>query len=146
MKKSKSIKLTLTDWMKSLPKRVTPTYSLPYQYQIKHAGPEEFQVAGGGQEIWADGLRLTDGFLLECKFIDQPDRSPFVADSQIPDFIRQRIVTQVADEWYRYAAVINDSQTPVMGLEVITNEPRAVPFFQDLLDRYGMNGRVVVLK
>jgi hypothetical protein len=82
--------------------------------------------------------------LLEAKFIEQPDRSPFVEGSKIPDFMRERILVRVEDEFLRYAAVINDPKTPVIGLEVITNEPRSVPCFENLLIRFSISGQVVV--
>jgi hypothetical protein len=44
----------------------------------------------------------------------------------------------------RYAAVIKDPDTPVMGLEVIVNDGRAVPFFEALLRQFGIPGEVVV--
>jgi hypothetical protein len=80
--------------------------------------------------------------LFKCKFIIQPDRSPFIEGSQIPNVIREKIVNRVADEFFRYAAVINDPDTPINALEVIINEPSAVPFFQELLRRYRIPGRV----
>ena len=83
-------------------------------------------------------------FLLEAKFIDKPERSPFISGSQIPDFMRQRIIVRVEDEFSRYGAVINDPNTPVRGLEVITNEPRAVPLFLELLNRFNVPGRVAL--
>jgi len=67
-----------------------------------------------------------------------------VKNSQLPDFLRQRILIRLEDEFYRYAAVINDPNTPLIGLEVITNEPLAIPFFQELLNRFNIPGRVVV--
>jgi hypothetical protein len=68
-----------------------------------------------------------------------------VSESQVPDFVRDDVIADVADEFFRYAAVINDPNTPVTGLEVITNERKAVALFQDLLNRYNIPGRVVVL-
>ncbi len=81
--------------------------------------------------------------LLECKFIVQPDRSPFIKDSQIPNFIREKILNSVADEFFRYAAIINDPNTPIKALEVIINNPNAAQFFQELLQQYQIHGRVV---
>jgi hypothetical protein len=135
---------TIAEWVSHFSRRPTPNYSPNYQYQIKYAGTEEILVQGGTQEIWADGIRLEEGFLLECKFIAKLDRSPFVEGSQIPHFIRDDIIADVKNEFSRYAAVINDPHTPVIGLEVIINEPRAVPFFQDLLNQYQIPGHVVV--
>jgi hypothetical protein len=85
---------------------------------------------------------VEDGFLLECKFIILPGRSPFIEGSKIPNFIRDKIVNRVADEFSRYAAVINDPNTPINALEVIINEPSAAPFFQELLRQHRIPGRV----
>jgi hypothetical protein len=136
------MKKKVAEWASQFQRRLSPTHSPNYQYQIKYAGTQEILVQGGGEKIWADGIRVEEGFLLECKFIVQPDRSPFIEDSQIPNFIREKIVTRVADEFVRYAAVINDPNTPIIGLEVIINEPSAAPFFQELLQRYKIPGRV----
>jgi hypothetical protein len=44
----------------------------------------------------------------------------------------------------RQGGCYNDPKTPVIGLEVITNEPRSVAFFENLLIRFSISGRVVV--
>jgi hypothetical protein len=67
-----------------------------------------------------------------------------VEDSAVPDFIREDIRAKLDDEFARYAEVVKDPSTPVTGLEIITNEPRAVPFFEKLLKAHGIPGRVVV--
>ncbi len=76
--------------------------------------------------------------------MEKPERSPFIPDSNIPPFIRDKIVGEVEDEFRRYAAVLHDSNTPAKGLEVIINDPRAVPFFERLLKKYNIPGSVVV--
>jgi len=137
------MKKTVAEWASQFKRRTTPSHSPNYQYQIKYAGIQEIQVQGGGEKIWADGIRVEDGFLLECKFIVLPGRSPFIEDSHIPNFIREKIVNRVAEEFFRYAAVINDPNTPINALEVIINEPNAAPFFQELLRQYKIPGRVL---
>ncbi len=137
------MKKTVAEWASQFEKRQTPSHSPNYQFQIKFAGTQEIRVQGGGEKIWADGIRAEDGFLLECKFIVQPDRSPFIEDSQIPKFIREKIVNSVTDEFVRYAAIINDPNTPINALEVIINNPSAAAFFQELLQQYQIPGRVV---
>src|SRR5262249_46076545 len=97
-----------------------------------------------GEKVWADGIRAEDQTLLDAKFIDKPGRSPFIEGSDCPDFIRDKILPQIDDEFRRYAAVISDSNTPVKALEVITNDARAVPYFEGLLEKYGIPGNVVV--
>jgi hypothetical protein len=44
----------------------------------------------------------------------------------------------------RYVAVIAGAATPVIGLEIITNEARAVPYREALMMQAGVPGRVVV--
>jgi len=139
-----TVKNAITKWANHLPRRTTPSYSPHYQYQIKYAGTEEIQVRDGDEKIWADGIRVTDGFLLECKFIGKPKKSPFVKGSQIPPFIRDDIIADIENEFFRYAAVINDPHTPVIGLEVIINEPQSTHFFQEMLNRYQIPGHVIV--
>lgn len=68
---------------------------------------------------------------------------PFMALA-MPPAIRATIVSRLENEMARYSAVIGDASNPTRGLEVITNDPRAVPFFQDLLTKYGIPGKVVV--
>lgn len=40
--------------------------------------------------------------------------------------------------------MINDPAAPVKGLEVITNDARAVPFFEDLMRTNNVPGQVVI--
>jgi hypothetical protein len=45
----------------------------------------------------------------------------------------------------RYAQVVRDPSNPVRGVEIITNDPRAVPFFDGILSNYDdVPSRVVV--
>ncbi|MUG96991.1 hypothetical protein F7734_33510 [Scytonema sp. UIC 10036] len=135
---------SIENWIKALPKRSTPTYSQRYQFQIKYCGTEEIQVKDGGEQIWADGINTQTGELLEAKFVDNPTNSPYVSGSNIPPFIRTKIVNDVENEFRRYAAVINDPNTPVESLQVIVNIQEAVPFFENLLKKYNIQGHVVV--
>ena len=84
--------------------------------------------------------------MLEAKFIDQPDASPFVADSRVPAKVRQAITDRIEDEFSRYARVIADPEVPASALEVIVSNPRGVPFFEGLLKKFGIPGRVRVVK
>lgn len=101
-------------------------------------------MRGGGEKIWADGLDRGERAALEAKLVVNPARSPFIAGSATPSFIREKIVGDVTREFRRYAAVVHDSSNPVQKLIVITNEHAAVPFFQGLLDKFRIPGRVLV--
>lgn len=133
------------NWIRDFPKRPTPTYSQCYQFQIKHCGTEEIRVRDGGEEIWADGINFQTGQLLEAKYIENPANSPYISNSNIPPFIRTKVVNEVENEFRRYAAVINDPTTPVVELLVIVNIEEAVPFFEALLLQFQLPGSVVVM-
>jgi hypothetical protein len=132
------------NWAKNFPRRNTPGHTVRHRYQIQHCGPEEVRVSGGGSQVWADGLDSQRFLLQETKFIRDPKKSPFVANSNVPAFIRKKVVNQVEDEFARYAAVINDPNTPVTRLEVIVNRPEAVSFFENLLNQYNIPSHVIV--
>src|SRR5690606_37875162 len=40
-----------------LPRKNTPTHSAANQYEIKHTGPYNYTVSGGGQNLDIDGYR-----------------------------------------------------------------------------------------
>ncbi|WP_407653817.1 hypothetical protein [Archangium lipolyticum] len=82
--------------------------------------------------------------MLETKYIEKPGMSPFIEGSACNDDIRQIIRTKQEKEFGRYAAVILDPATPAVGLEVIVNDARALPFFRELMSELGIPGRVVV--
>jgi RHS repeat-associated protein len=110
-------------------------------YQVANAGNTEFHIAGGGEEIWADGIDGNE--LIDTKFVDSA-QSPYVPDSGVPDFVQAKIDAQQASEMSRYAAVINDGSTPFTSLRVVTNSNAAVPYFENLMSESGVPGEVVV--
>jgi hypothetical protein len=131
-------------WLGKLKRRPARDDSDAYKYQRKEAGPEEVQASGGGEEVWADGARMEKARLLEVKHVGNAERSPFIPGSRCGETARAMILDALMDEFARYAAVIKDPDTPVMGLEVIVNDGRAVPFFEALLKQFGIPGEVVV--
>lgn len=136
---------TFEKWLKPFQRKPVPAKPKdPYDFQRRYAGGEEVLVLGGGEEIWADGARASDAYLIEVKFIEKPDTSPFVVGSACDDAVRQIIRNKLAKQFSRYAAVIGDPVTPAVGLEVVVNDSRAVAFFESLLREFGIPGRVVV--
>ncbi|WP_257461053.1 restriction endonuclease fold toxin-2 domain-containing protein [Archangium lipolyticum] len=131
-------------WLAQARRRPTRESPEPYAYQRKHAGPEEFLVSGGGEQIWADGARLSNARLVEVKHIDAPERSPFIPGSKCNERIRLVVQEDVIEEFRRYAAVIKDPATPPVGLEVVVNDTRAAPFFEALLRQFNLSGEVLV--
>jgi hypothetical protein len=60
------------------------------------------------------------------------------------DGIREADCRILRDQFSRYAAIIRDPKSPAIALEVITNDPKAVPFFESLLRELKIPGEVVV--
>lgn len=83
---------------------------------------------------------------MEAKFIDKPARSPFVENSNIPDFLRDKIVREQRSEFQRLKAVVSDPQVPFNRVEVRINDQRGVPYFQSLLDEFEIPGQVKVVR
>lgn len=132
-------------WLKPFDRKPTPSGTDYGKYEIKYAGSENILLQGGGVQIWADGVRAKDGAILDAKYIGKPDKSPYIAPSTgCPVFVTASVDKQIAGEFQRYAAVINDSKTPVVKLEIITNEQAAVPYFECMFKTYNVSGSVVV--
>ncbi len=136
--------LAAREWRDSLPTLDTPTRTPANRYEIEHTGPLNYEMRAGDVKINADGFREIDAAALDAKHVGSRDRSPFVPDSAVPDFIREKNRLAIASELQRYRAIIESPDTPVRGLEIVTNDIRAVPYFEDLLREYDVVGRVVV--
>lgn len=83
--------------------------------------------------------------MLDAKYIGDPSISPYVDGSNVPSFLRDKILTQQQYEFQRYQSVINDPTVPFDSLNILTNEPGAVSYFQRLLDTYQIPGEVKVV-
>ena len=88
-------------------------------------------------------LRLRFVRCQESKFVINAKSSPFIPGSSAPDFIRQKIVGVVDDEFARMAKIIADPSNPLRDVEVIVSDPAANPFFIDLMKKHGLNGRII---
>ena len=115
-------------------------------FQRKTCGPLEYEISGGGVKVRADGLDIQQGVALDAKHVHYPRKSLYVHDSRLSPETREFLTSDTVDEFRRYARVIADPNTPVRALEVIVNDPRAVPYFRQLMKRFGIPGRVVVAK
>jgi RHS repeat-associated protein len=125
----------------SLQTKLTPRNTPQDLFEIANTGPRNYLLEGGGVRFWADGVMGTT--IQESKFIINAKSSPFINGSAAPQFIRQKIVSQVNDEFARMAKIIGDPSNPIKNVEVIVSDPAANQFFVDLLKKYGLNGRVI---
>jgi hypothetical protein len=131
-------------WADSLPTHTTPTGTAAGRYEVQHTGPVNYTMEGGGVKIDADGFRPSDALALEAKHVGSPDASPYVPGSKAPEFIRTRVMDGVRDELERYRDIALSPDTPMRGVEVVTNDPRAVANLEALMRELGVPGRVVV--
>jgi hypothetical protein len=132
-------------WVDSVPTRPAETNTPALQYQAKHCGPKEYLVAAeNGKQVWADGVRAGDAMLVEAKHSSSLERTPFDLSSKLPVKVQDSIRTKQLNELLRYAEVIRDPSTPAVGVEIVTNSPTAVRYFEELLRDAGLPGRVVV--
>jgi hypothetical protein len=131
-------------WAAGLQTQDTPARTPNDLYERAQTGTVNYLIKGGGTQVWADGVRAADAHVLEAKYIDNPARSPYIAGSACPPFVREAAQAQADKEFQRYAAVLADPNNPVHEMEVITSDKRAVAFFNGLLKKYQIRGRVVV--
>jgi hypothetical protein len=91
------------------------------------------------------GLPYQGATMLDAKFVGKPSASPYVTDSNVPSFLRDKILNEQQSEFLRYKAAIDDPAVPFNRLNVLTNEPKALPYFQSLMDQYKIPGTVKVV-
>ena len=132
-------------WIQKAERRTARKNGEASRFQADQAGEEEFLVRGGGEEVWADGYRSSEAYLLEVKSVDKPESSPFIKGSRCSDAVRDMIRDKELNQFNRYAAVLKDPATPAVGLEVILNDARAVPYFEVLMRELHIPGRIVVI-
>ncbi|EPG0528674.1 RHS repeat-associated core domain-containing protein [Vibrio harveyi] len=134
----------IDDYVSRLYSKVTPSNRPANLFEIEQTGPRNYRVFGGGTSIDIDGYEGT--VILEAKFVDKKSRSPFIEDSKIPPFLREKIRKEQAHEFERFKAVLKDSEVPFNKLEVRINEPLAKPYFQSLIEKYKIPGHVKVVR
>lgn len=132
-------------WIRQAPQREVQKTSPSLRFQSKHVGKKEFLVQGGGKEVWADGYRSSEALLREVKHVEKPETSPFIKGSRCGEAVRGMIREKELEQFSRYAAILKDPTTPAVGLEIIVNDARAVPFFESLMRELGIPGRIIVI-
>ena len=111
-------------------------------YQSKTCGDTEFLIEGNGEKVWADGINETTNHAQDAKYVGDVRKSPYVENSSAPEFLQIKI----EDEFERYSKVINADDNPLEGLEIFTNTEESSRYFQKLLDKFGINGKVIIKK
>jgi hypothetical protein len=135
--------VTVENYVASLKTKVTPTSTNAGLFEAEQTGPLNYRVTGGGTAIDADGYAGTT--LLDAKYVGNPKISPYVDNSNVPSFLKDKILMQQQYEFQRYKAVIDDPAIPFNRLNILTNEPAATPYFQRLMDLNKIPGEVKVV-
>ena len=131
------------DFVAGLYRIHTPTHKASGRFEVEQTGPYNYRVLGGDTAVDIDGY---DGStMLDAKFVEKPERSPYVDDSRMPEFLRTKIMKEQEHELQRYNALIKDPKVPFDRLNILTNEQRAVPYFQSLMDQLQVPGSVMVV-
>jgi hypothetical protein len=130
------------EFVKKLPRKTTPTSTAAGSYEIKHTGPYNYTVSGGGAKFDIDGYRGTT--ILEAKHVTKPHSSPYVPGSSCPEAVRSEIVEGVRSEFTKLRKIIESGSTPFKQVEVITNSLEAKSFFEALLKELRVPGKVRV--
>ncbi|MDX2306258.1 MAG: hypothetical protein NW226_25845 [Microscillaceae bacterium] len=141
-KKKDFTKKEYDEWFNNLKKENTPSSTPQGVFEIKHTGGVNYEVYGGGTKFWVDGIR--NDVILETKYVKNPDKSPFISETSIPDFIREKVIKEVEDEFSRMSRIINDPNNPLKSVEVIINELKAKDFFEKILKKYNIPGKVTI--
>jgi hypothetical protein len=121
----------------------TPTGKASGLFEVEQTGPYNYRVPAGSTTIDIDGFKGTT--MLDAKFVEKPAISPYINESSMPPYLREKILKEQQWEFQRYKAAIDDPAVPFNRLDVLTNEPRAVPYFQSLMDQYNVPGSVKIV-
>lgn len=122
-------------WAAGLPHRAA-NYGNPADqaYQLRIAGPTEYQMPGAnGQTVWADGYRPADGAIIDAKHVRQQGCSPRTLDGlQQGNRITQFLSPGDANELGRYQGAIGNPNNHAQYLEIDTDDPETVGYWQFL--------------
>jgi hypothetical protein len=129
-------------FVKKLPRKATPTGKPADLYEIKHAGPYNYELSGGGVKFEIDGYRGST--ILEAKHVDKPNSSPYVPGSTCPAPVRASILADTRDRLKKAATIIRSGSTPFKSIEIVTNTPESKALFEKMLREIGLPGTVRV--
>jgi hypothetical protein len=131
---------TVDEFVANLPRGTTPASSPANLYEIKHAGPYNYTVTGGGAKFDIEGYRGST--ILEAKYVGDSKISPYVPGSSCPKAVRDKILKDVRNEFGRARTIIESRSTPFKSIEIVTNSPAAKKFFEGLLKESRVPGNV----
>jgi hypothetical protein len=128
------------EFVSKLPRKNTPTSTPANQYEIKHAGPYNYTVSGGGVSFDIDGYR--GATILEAKHVGKPAISPYIPSSSCSDVARKIILDKMNAELQKARTIIESGATPFKSIEIITNSREAKSLFEEMLRQHSLPGSV----
>lgn len=137
---ARKLQSKVDDFVAKLPRKTTPTRTAANQYEIKHTGPYNYTISGGGESFAIDGYR--GATILEAKFAGNVKGSPYIPGSSCPPDVREAILDQARDGLKRLRTIIESGQTPFTSVEIITNTPEAKKLFETMLKEERVRGIV----
>jgi hypothetical protein len=94
---------------------------------------------GHGDGQWADGYRPSDGAAIDAKHVREQGCSPrTMANLDEDSFASKFMIPKDEDEVADYAAVIENPANHVQYLEIDTNDPETVAYWEYLCAANGL--------
>jgi len=123
-------------WVRGLPSDPLTNVADWADYQRRVAGPFVYTMPTGGlRPVNADGFRPLDGAIIEAKYVRESSCSVYNLDNKgkVFDIAYENAFASTGDEFNRYGQAIAYPSSEARFLEVETNDPRALPYFQFLM-------------
>lgn len=129
-------------WFASLKTMETPTNTSADIYEIIHTGDKNFQIVAGNAIFWADGIE--NKTILEAKFVGKPERSPYIENSDYPEFLRIDAIDKLHGAFVRIIEILLSPDNPLTLLRIITNNSEAISFFEKLTREHRIPCKIVI--
>ena len=110
------------------------------RYEIKHAGPCNYTVSGGGATFDIDGYRGST--IIEAKQVGDLKSSRSVPRSSCPESVRTQALNGTREQLHRIPTIIKCGSRPLKPVEIITNFPGSKMLFERFLTEARVPGTV----
>ena len=118
----------------------TPGATNASDFQSDYCGSTEYHISSGSTAVWADGIREDGCVVLDCKYPENPDKSPQLGEAT--PFFTMIYRNDQLKELRKYETVISDSCNPLTKLNVVCVKD-AVPFWTGLVSQLSIDTEVV---
>ena len=112
-------------WLADRETRQCTQAGAEYDFQREHCGDTEYRVTPDTdlpRAAWADGPGPELGTVKDAKYAVDENNTWYNPETVPSDKVREFAVKEMDDRLLKYKEVIDDPDTPVQGLELITND------------------------